>query len=110
MVGLATAVGFFISEAVAGFMENPGWGVFQALVAGSLLHVLIHRSYPVAEGPTARGEDRLSAGLGALGGVVLLWILAANHGAEPAVEGAAEVFRFLAKLPKLFSMEAHNKD
>ena len=29
VVGVATAVGFFTSEAVAGFMENPGWGVFE---------------------------------------------------------------------------------
>ena len=85
LIALATAAGFAVGGTVFEGVDNRISGMFQALVAGSLLHVVMHRSHPHGEeiAPATRG--RLQAGLGALGGLVLLWGITWNHGAESIV-------------------------
>ena len=73
-VALSTVVGFFAGGLLLGDSPGPAIGLFQALVAGSLLHVVVHRSPLQHEG--AYGW-RLPRGLGALAGAVLLWALVA---------------------------------
>lgn len=74
VVALATTVGFYAGRPLLGDGHGGvGVGLFQALVAGSLLHVVVHRSPLLPEG----SGWRLYEGLGALAGAVLLWALVA---------------------------------
>ncbi len=92
MIAVSTLAGFSLSEAVAAGIEHQGRGLFQALVGGSLLHVVMHRSYPIS--PDDTGPRRLQAGLGALGGLGLLWAI--THEGEPALAKVGSVFYTLA--------------
>jgi uncharacterized membrane protein YraQ (UPF0718 family) len=95
LVAAATAVGFASGDALAGVLENGnGFGVFQAFVAGSLLHVVLHRSYPVVGAGT--DSARWQAGLGALGGGVLLWSMTSAHELGPQALVALNVLHSLA--------------
>ncbi len=91
LIGVATVWGFSIGEAAVGGLANDGRGLFQALVAGTLLHVVVHRSYPIAEEKASPAARRRHAGLGALGGLVLLSFMATDHLA-PAIVGASHAF------------------
>ena len=73
LMGLSTVAGFFAGGPLLGDSPGPVVGLFQALVAGSLLHVVVHRG-PLQSGHAAW---RLPEGLGALAGAVLLWALIA---------------------------------
>lgn len=79
LIGVATLLGFALGEAAVGELANRGVGLFQALVAGSLLHVVVHRSYPIEEVASTPQAARRHAGAGALGGLVFLWALMADH-------------------------------
>ncbi len=74
LIVLATVAGFFLGETAWEGGGNQVRGIFQALVAGSLLHVVVHRSHA--------GESRLHTGLGGVGGFVLLWMILWNDGTE----------------------------
>jgi uncharacterized membrane protein YraQ (UPF0718 family) len=76
-LGLATVAGFAFAGTVAPLLEAAWTGLLQCLVAGSLLHVVIHRPPPLVpplapapSGTALRGRGQLHAGLGALLGVV----------------------------------------
>ena len=100
----ATIAGFVFGESVAGAMESQTWGIFQAVVAGSLLHVVLHRSYPLvypeSVGQTSKRNDTQSgrshkgAGLGGLVGLALLALL--NHDLAPEISQGMEAFIALA--------------
>ncbi|MBI2502076.1 MAG: permease [Candidatus Latescibacteria bacterium] len=92
LIGVSTLAGFSLSEQVAAGIEHQGRGLFQALVGGSLLHVIMHRSYPISPDDTA--PRRLQAGLGALGGLALLWIITSET--EAGLAQAGSVFYTLA--------------
>ena len=82
LIALATAAGFVVGGTAFEGVDNRISGIFQALVAGSLLHVVTHRSHPHGEESAAARSGRLQAGLGALSGLVLLWAITWSHGAE----------------------------
>ena len=96
LIAVATTTGFVSGGTFAAVLESgAGFGVFQAFVAGSLLHVVLHRSYPVAGlgGDSARWQ----AGLGAVGGAGLLWSMTAGaHALGPTALAAIEVLHRLA--------------
>ncbi len=95
LIAVATAVGFASGDAFASVLENAnGFGVFQAFVAGSLVHVVLHRSYPVAGAGT--DAARWQAGLGALGGAVLLWWMSSAHDLGAKFLAALDVLYALA--------------
>ena len=99
LIGVATAVGYASGGTVQALMESEARGVFQALVAGSLLHVVIHRSYPISGVSTDAGRQRWQAGLGALAGLALLWSITGHDeigGLWPGAEEAGRVFVNLA--------------
>jgi hypothetical protein len=87
-VAAATAAGFFLGEALesTGALGALHW--IQALVAGSLLHVILHPSHSLAS-ETAVVDDQASflgreapmraAAAGALGGVGLLLAVSLSH-------------------------------
>ncbi len=94
LISAATLAGFALDEVVGG-LANRGLGLFQALVAGSLLHVVVHRSYPIAEASSTPEAARRHAGVGALGGLVFVWVLTAAE-LGPAGQEAVAMFWSLA--------------
>ncbi len=95
LIGVSTVLGFALGEAAVGGMANDGRGFFQALVAGTLLHVVVHRSYPVDEKFSTLKARRRHAGLGAIGGFILIAFMATDH-LDAVVAEAGRVFLRLA--------------
>ena len=77
-LGVATLAGYGFAGVVEAHIDATWLGLFQALVAGSLLHVVIHRPAPLAA-PSSAGRGRLYAGIGALLGVAVVALLADTH-------------------------------
>ncbi len=88
-------LGFLPGAAAPG---GPGWGLFQALTAGALLHVVLRRRYPLATGveATASRPWPWPSGLGALAALVLLAVATADQEASGAMAEMAGVFYTLA--------------
>lgn len=87
-LGLATVAGFLLADRLFAALDTAWLGALQALFAGFLLHVLAHRSGPVAA--HAR-RARVAASLGGLVGVALLAFLAVDdhsHADEPPMLAA----------------------
>ncbi|MCP4867233.1 MAG: hypothetical protein GY898_00765 [Proteobacteria bacterium] len=82
-IAVATVAGFFLGGAAAGALEAPAMGLVYALVAGSLLHVVLHRPHPVAEGEGPR-FGRADAAIGAAMGALLLLFLHRQRGDDDA--------------------------
>lgn len=95
LIGVATLAGFALGEAAVGGLANRSLGLFQALVAGSLLHVVVHRSYPIEEAASTPQAARRHAGTGALVGLFFLWALTSDL-LGPAGREAAGMFGSLA--------------
>jgi len=94
LIAVCTALGFAAGEPVHEAMASSFRGVFQAGLAGSLLHVLVHRSYPV---PSGDGASRWASGLGALAGVALLGGITTTHAVGPVLSEASGVFLHLVR-------------
>ena len=92
----ATAGGFLgIGSGETSIAGSRAWGLFQALAAGALLHLVLHRSYPVAAAAEGAGR-RWQPGLGAVAGLVLVWAITAGREAPGALAGMGSVFYTLA--------------
>lgn len=97
-LGLATVAGFAFAGTVAPWMDEAWIGFLQCLVAGSLLHVVVHRPPPLAAsapqpGPASAARGNLHAGLGALLGVLALAAISDDHA---PLHGAGETVLVLA--------------
>ena len=87
MVGAATTIGYFGGGAVL-VGAAPRWiTLFQALVAGSLLHVVVHRPHPALKA-SERGQARIWSGIGALAGIGTLAAILGSHGIDAALAAA----------------------
>ena len=76
-IGVATVIGYGAGDS-AGHMIGAGWlGLLQALIAGSLLHVVIHRPGHSAD-PDPKASN-LYAGFGALFGLAAVAALSDTH-------------------------------
>ena len=64
----ATVFGYASGDAVAAIADARWLGLLEALIAGSLLHVVVHRPSPLAA-PGRGRRERWSAGVGALLGL-----------------------------------------
>ena len=82
LMGLSTIGGYFLGHTLADLATRPALGLFEALVAGSLLHVVFHVTTPV---PGARPVLRpWPAGIGAIAAVILLLgVLGEGHSHGP---------------------------
>jgi uncharacterized membrane protein YraQ (UPF0718 family) len=83
LIGLAvmTIGGFATAEGLAPVMESTWLAYVQALIAGSVLHVVVHRPPPVAM-PSSKGKGRLWSGVGAIIGMAAVGLLSGEHIAE----------------------------
>lgn len=97
LMAAATTAGFVSGGAVLAILEGRVWGLFQALVAGSLLHVVLHRSYPVTAGDVPVATRRWQAGLGAAAGLALVVVTTAGHDLGPNLDAGMQVFLVLAR-------------
>ena len=77
LMASATVAGFFVGDAFLAHQDHRWLEVVQALVAGSLIHVVIHRPHASAQPDKKRWP--LPEILGALGAGGLLWVLAGTH-------------------------------
>jgi uncharacterized protein len=77
-LGGATLLGYASVDAVADMVDARWLGLLEALIAGSLLHVVVHRPSPLSA-PGHGTRERLSAGIGALVGLVAVVALGAEH-------------------------------
>jgi hypothetical protein len=90
----ATIFGFFLGEHVLTTASQRGLALLQALLAGSLLHVVFHAHIPA---PREQGRFRVASVLGAAVAVTVLWFVIHDH--FPAGDDAADpahVFLLLA--------------
>ncbi|ACY19298.1 permease [Haliangium ochraceum] len=88
-LGVATVAGYGLAGALAAHMDAAWVGMLQCLVAGSLLHVVVHRPPPVAL-PASTSLGRWLAGIGALIGGALVVSLSDTH--LPAQGSEGEMF------------------
>jgi len=77
-LGGATVLGYFSVNAVADLMDARWLGLLEALIAGSLLHVVVHRPSPLST-PSHGHRQRLAAGVGALLGLCAVIALGGEH-------------------------------
>ncbi|MBL9003866.1 MAG: permease [Myxococcales bacterium] len=68
LVALSTVLGYGVSQQIEISVGGPALGVFQSMVAGALLHVVLHEE----EGHVSK--DTRYEGLGGLLAVVVLWL------------------------------------
>jgi uncharacterized membrane protein YraQ (UPF0718 family) len=95
LVAVGTAAGFFFGTSVLSATAARGLFLFQALVAGSLLHVVLHRPHPIVR---AHQADRrhTAAGVGAIAGALLLVLLLRAHPSHDFERDARAAFVSLA--------------
>jgi len=105
LIGVATAVGFGYGDAIVGTFSQAEVRIFEALVAGSLIHVVFHAPNLVdvaREAPRSwdARRRRLLEGVGTLAGVGLVYAMLASHshgvGADP--HGHGEMWRACVEL------------
>ncbi len=97
VMAVATMAGFVSGRAVLAALESRIWGLFQALVAGTLLHVVLHRSYPVTAGSVPQSTRRWQSGIGAVAGLLLLVATTTEHDLSASVSEGVQVFFVLAR-------------
>lgn len=88
-VGAATAVGFAVAGGLLGLLSAPGLALFQAAVAGMLMHVVFGHEHRHAEAAEAAASRRTSAA-GAAVGVALLVVVSRMHPMELLFPGELE--------------------
>jgi len=77
-LGAATVLGYASGDAIAGAVDARWLGLLEALIAGSLLHVVVHRPSPLST-PDQGRRERLSAGVGALLGLIAVLALGSDQ-------------------------------
>ncbi len=80
LIGLAvmTIAGFATADALAPMLASKWLAFVQALIAGSVLHVVVHRPPPTVM-PSSVGRGRLLSGIGALVGLVAVGLFSSEH-------------------------------
>jgi uncharacterized protein len=74
----ATVLGYALVGAVDGLVDARWLGLLEALIAGSLLHVVVHRPSPLTT-PDQGPRERRIAGIGALLGLAAVVALGSEH-------------------------------
>ncbi len=80
-LAVMTVAGYFTADALAPAMDSTWLAYVQALIAGSVLHVVVHRPPPVSM-PSSKGRGRLWSGVGAMLGLVAVGLLSSKHIAD----------------------------
>lgn len=94
-IAVATALGFVWAHEAHGWMHGPALGVFQALVAGSLLHVAVGHSAAPKE---PENRWRIASAIGGAFGAAAVIALAQSHPLPRAIGTALTFGETFAKL------------
>ena len=86
VIALGTVLGFVVGDNIAAVMTTAPVAVFQAFVAGSLLHVVLHRAHGTEGAKESPVFQTLGALVGVLG-IVGVMQLGASHGHSHHNEG-----------------------
>ena len=86
ILGLSTILGFIIGEISIGGFSTELKGIVFAFVTGTLLHVVIHRPYPITEKVDVDSKYKWYAGMGALLGIVFVYVMLVDNLEASAIE------------------------
>lgn len=89
----STLFGFYLGGELLTDQSRSGLAMLQALLVGSLLHVVLHAHVPA---PRQQGRFRLASVAGAALGVFVLWLLIEDHFPAGPHGGPMDVFVRLA--------------
>jgi uncharacterized protein len=89
----STLFGFYLGESILTGSSQGGLAMLQALLVGSLLHVVLHAHVPP---PREQGRFRIASVLGGALGVAALWCVIRDHFPKGEHGGPAAVFLQLA--------------
>lgn len=98
LMSASTVIGFFAGQALIGSLPHSLFGIFEAFVAGTLLHVFFHRHEKFETLTTDHhGKPRWAwtSGLGALAGMGLLFLIYFSN-REPNTTGTLSILYQLA--------------
>ena len=103
VVAAATIMGYGVGEELRDALAGPVLGAFEALVAGSLIHVVFHAPHYAGiaiDGGTLEKHRRRSDALGSLAGVVTVAVMMSTHGdhASGGHEGHIHIVGVLGEL------------
>jgi hypothetical protein len=91
MVGAATCAGYFLGDSLIALTDARWLALVQALVAGSLLHVMVHRPAPLTSPTRGSKIGKIFGGAGAVLAVTSVAVL--SHAHQPLyLEGAGQGF------------------
>ena len=90
---VSTLFGFYLGGELLTDQSRSGLAMLQALLVGSLLHVVLHAHIPA---PRQQGRFRIASVGGAALGVLVLWFLIRDHFPQGDHGGPAHVFLQLA--------------
>ncbi len=90
---VSTLFGFYLGGELLTDQSRGALAMLQALLVGSLLHVVLHAHVPA---PRPQGRFRLTSVGGAVLGVAVLWFLIRDHFPQGEHGGPAHVFLQLA--------------
>lgn len=71
IMAVATVLGYFLGQTVFAHLSHTGVGVFEAVVGGSLLHVIFHHDHPMQKQSGQQGWQWAS-GVGALLAMIIV--------------------------------------
>jgi uncharacterized membrane protein YraQ (UPF0718 family) len=102
----ATALGYGFSDALLGTLNGAARAGFEALVGGSLLHVLVHRHAPEDHEARPAIANRIEGLGGLIGTLILLGLLGAGHASHAGHAHGSMDGGFAAALLDLALMSA----
>jgi len=82
IMSAATVAGFYFGQNVVGFLDHKYFGLFEALIAGSLLHVVFHR-HDAFEVPHAHRGWQWASGIGAVLGMGFIYFIGLSDVERP---------------------------
>ncbi len=94
-LGVVTVVGWVGGSELSALVGSGGVELYQALVGGSLVHVIFHRSPELAPDAPPRSLARYAEGTGALLALALLAVVAVSEGATGHHGGIEFLERFV---------------
>ncbi len=84
LIGVGTCIGFALAPAILAPLNTGGLALFQAFVAGSLLHILSHGSHVPSNGSSRGHGGGWWEGLGNGLGAALVLFLIYEHNPQPS--------------------------
>lgn len=79
VIAVSTILGFIVGEISIGSLSHEFKGLFFSFVSGTLLHVVIHRQYPLVKEKNGQSKEKWYAGVGGVLGVIFVYFMLAGN-------------------------------